>query len=596
MSENKILDEKKPKERSRTISTRDRQNIQWFWQRYLKEKTPRLLLIFILAVSQGVVYQQFLSLTDKGLRVIFTDGNLKDLFWVCCMVFLVFSYRGIMSFVVPRLSALVSTSAIMKMRNDLISHVLTLDLKFFDRTPVGDFILKIVQQPSLFSTFVGQTTVRAIRDIATLIIVSVYLFIKQPLLFSSALIVFPLLILIMQKISKRGKIHQQEFQDANASLIDRIEEIIGGIRTIKISNQTDAELARLETATHDIKTSHAKLLTAQAAAQPFVDFAAAFVYMLVIGVGGYIVLSPAYDVDGAEIITFLLGLVLVFDPGRRIAQFWVSMLSSLVVLDSIRKLHDEKPSITNKDGATREFDAKADITLSNVAFSYADDSPLFDDVSMTFDGGKTTAIVGTTGSGKSTVLSLITRLYEPTSGTITVGDTDVRDIEMSALRSAFSVVAQDIVIFNASIAENIRYVKPDATDADLKTAAKSAEIWDLMQDRGDAPVGPKGAQLSGGQRQRIAIARAFLRSAPIILLDEATSALDQQTEDKVKTALNRLSEGRTTLVVAHRLSSIMDADKIIVLEAGKIVEQGTHKRLLRNKALYYSLFNAQKRA
>ncbi|MEM6307715.1 MAG: ATP-binding cassette domain-containing protein, partial [Pseudomonadota bacterium] len=209
-------------------------------------------------------------------------------------------------------------------------------------------------------------------------------------------------------------------------------------------------------------------------------------------------------------------------------------------------------------------------------------------------GGKTTAIVGTTGSGKTTILSLLARLYDPWSGQVKAGDIPIQDITLHSLRSAFSMVAQDIVIFNASIRENIRYARPDATDAEVNDAAAQAEIASLMQDRGDALVGPKGAQLSGGQKQRIGIARAFLRNAPIVFLDEATSALDQQTEDKVQVALKRLYQGRTTIVVAHRLSTVMDADHIYVLENGQLVEQGSHNDLITAKGLYHTLFETQR--
>jgi ABC-type multidrug transport system fused ATPase/permease subunit len=203
--------------------------------------------------------------------------------------------------------------------------------------------------------------------------------------------------------------------------------------------------------------------------------------------------------------------------------------------------------------------------------------------------------VGATGSGKTTILSRLSRLYDVQDGRITIGGTPVERLQVAALRGAFSVVAQDIVIFNASIWDNIRYVRPEATEQEIWTAAENAEIADLIRARGDASVGPKGAQLSGGQKQRIAIARAFLRDAPILLLDEATSALDQATEERIKSALDRLTKGKTTIVVAHRLSSIADADRIFVLESGQLVEDGKHDALLAQDRLYARLYQAQKK-
>lgn len=576
------------------FSPTDRSNIRWFWENYFKDKAPRLVLIFILAASQGLVYQQFLQLTDNGLRIIFTNGEYRDLLWVCLAVFLVFMYRGIMSFVIPRLAALVTTDAVMRMRSDLINHVMNLDLAFFERSTPGDFVLRLVQQTQALSDFIGQATVRAVRDIFTIVIVSIYLIIKQPTLFLAAAIAIPFILLGLRLVSHRSKIVQKDVQQANSDYIDTIEEVVSSVRTVKISNQVDHEKSRLQVGTQSLSRLNLRLLTTNAAAQPFVDFAAAFVYMLVIGVGGYFALSPNFNVDGAEIITFLLGLILIFDPGRRLAEFWVKLQSSLVILDGVRSLHRETASITSAPDALTAFDVSGDITLNAVSFAYDNDTPILSDLSLTLAGGKTTAIVGTTGSGKTTVLSLIGRLYDATSGAIEIGGTPIKDINISSLRSTFSVVAQDTIIFNASIRENILYVRPDATNAELADAAKSAEIYDLMLERGDEPLGTKGAHLSGGQRQRIAIARAFLSAAPIVMLDEATSALDQKTETKVTAALKRLSKGRTTVMVAHRLSSVVHADCIIVLDNGKLVEQGTHAELMKAKGLYQTLFDTQK--
>ncbi|MEM8732033.1 MAG: ATP-binding cassette domain-containing protein [Pseudomonadota bacterium] len=307
------------------------------------------------------------------------------------------------------------------------------------------------------------------------------------------------------------------------------------------------------------------------------------------------VLSPNFNEDGAAIITFLLGMVMVFDPARLLAQFFGGLQSSLVPLDRVRRFYDQQPTITDVPGAIDQFDASADIELDNVTFAYSDEQPLFDGLDMVFRGGQVSAIVGSTGSGKTTVLSLLSRLYNVQGGQIRFGDTPIEQLQIAALRGSFSVVAQDIVIFNASIWDNIKYVRPDATDAEIWEAAEAAEIAALIRDRGHVPVGPKGAQLSGGQKQRIAIARAFLRNAPILLLDEATSALDQATEERIKAAIDRLTKGRTTIIVAHRLSSVADSDRIFVLESGQLVEQGRHEDLLNQGGLYARLYKAQKK-
>jgi ATP-binding cassette subfamily B protein len=373
-----------------------------------------------------------------------------------------------------------------------------------------------------------------------------------------------------------------------------IEEMSNGMRTVKISNQEPMEKVRLQEATGEIKSLSIRLQSVQALMSPTMDILAAIIYILIIGVGGYMALSGDFDMDGASIIAFMIGMALIFDPARRMSFFFVQLQASLIIMDSLRSMYDILPTINNAPDAKEVFNPSGDIVLDDVSFNYEEGKPLFEGVDMTFEGGKVTAIVGATGSGKTTVLSLIARLYDATAGSVTIGGDRVDQLRIDKLRQSFSVVAQDIVIFNNSIYENIRYVRPDATEEQIWKAAELVGIDALMRDRGDTPLGPKGSQLSGGQKQRIAIARAFLRSAPILLLDEATSALDQRTEEKVRAAIGELSADKTTIIVAHRLSTVTYADKIYVLDDGRVVEQGTHAELMAMAGLYAGMYSAQR--
>jgi ABC-type multidrug transport system fused ATPase/permease subunit len=585
---------KNAKDKRPMFSEQDRENIRWFWHNYLKSKTPWLLVVLGMITVQGLVYQQFLALTEDGLRVIFDSGAMSDLVRVCAVVFGLFTTRAIISYLIPRLSVRLASDAVMKLRRDLIDHLMTLDLAFFERTQSGEIILRLVNQAQGLSMFVGQATVNAVRDAATVVIVSGYLIYKSPVLFMSAAIILPTILLMLQHVSSRIKDIQSTAENAMGAYMTGIDEMSSGMRTVKIAGQEPIERERLVKATKNIRSLSIRLQAAQAVVLPAIDMMAALVYVLVIGGGGYMVLSGNFGLDGAGIIAYLLGLVLVFDPARSLASFFAKLQANLIILDGVRSLYRETPSIFDKPDAHEVFDTTGDIALENVRFNYDPKQPLFEDLSMRFEGGKVTAIVGATGSGKTTVLSLLTRLYDVEKGRVTVGGTQITDLRIKAWRSSFSVVAQDIVIFNSSLKDNIRYVRPDATDAEVRAAAEAAEIAELMDTRGDKPLGPKGSQLSGGQKQRIAIARAFLRASPILLLDEATSALDQKTEDKVKLALNRLSEGKTTLIVAHRLSAITHADWIYVMDAGRVVEEGTHTDLLAQAGLYAGMYSAQK--
>ncbi|ASM74708.1 MULTISPECIES: ABC transporter ATP-binding protein [Roseobacteraceae] len=584
----------KPRKRAPLFNDQDKDNISWFYSTYLKQRTPWLGLVMVMILIQGLAYQQFISLTESGLRVIFENGDVSGLIGVCAMVMGIFLIRAVMSYCVPRISVWLASDAVFNMRRDLIDHMMSLDLAFFERTKSGDIILRLVNQAQDLSGFIGQTTVNAVRDTVTVIAVSGYLIWKSPLLFLIVIVVMPTITIMVRQISHGIKGTQANAENAMGNYMSGIEEMTNGMRTVKIANQEPVERARLNKATSEIKDLTIRLQALQALMSPAVDVIAAIIYVLIIGVGGYMALSADFAMDGAGIIGFLIGMALIFDPARRITAFFVSMQASLIILESLRSLYRELPTITNAPNAKEEFNRAGDIILDNVTFQYSEKHPLFKGVDMIFEGGKVTAIVGATGSGKTSVLSLIARLYDVTDGVVTIGGEPVRGLRVDKLRQSFSVVAQDIVIFNSSIWENIRYVRPEATDEEIWRAAELVGIDQLVRDRGDAPLGPKGSQLSGGQKQRIAIARAFLRSAPILLLDEATSALDQRTEEKVREAIWTLSQGKTTIMVAHRLSTVTHADHIYVLDEGMVIEEGTHVGLMAKEGLYAAMFNAQR--
>lgn len=578
---------------SKFFSEKDKSNIAWFWRRYLKRKTPWLGLILALVLLEGFVLQKFLAITETGLRVIFEQGDIIDLLWICLMVFLIFTVRALVSFVVPTLSVRLASGAVLELRSDLIRHVLYMDQRFFDRTNSSDLILRFVNQVEALSQFVGRTTVEAVRDVATIVIISGYLIYKSALLFGVALLLLPIIFLLMRMVSETIKRIQAQSEQALGSYMNTIEEMSGGMRTIKMTGQEAAEVDRMISESGNIKKLAVNLHMAQALVLPSIDLSSAIVYMVVIGGGGYLALSEASALDGASIIAFLLGLVIVFDPARRLSQFFTKLQTSLILLASVRGVLQTQPDVSDEGTVSDFTDMRIDITLDDIGFSYEADHKLFDGISLQFKAGQKTAIVGSTGSGKTTLLSLMARLYDLNSGAVLFNGQDIKQFTLKSVREKFSIVAQDVVIFNKSIAENIHYADPTASPEAVRAAAKLARIDDLMVERGDQPVGPKGSLLSGGQKQRIAIARAFLKPAPILLLDEATSALDALTEQKVNASFKDLQAGKTTIVVAHKFSSVVDADHIYVLEAGKLVEQGTHADLMAKAGLYASMFSAQ---
>ena len=555
-----------------------------------------LIFVLLLIIFQGFVYQQFLVLTESGLRFIFSSGTFSELIWVCLAILIIFTVRAFTSFVIPTISAKLSTSALLELRHDLTQHILRLPQSYFDKASSGELILRLVNQVQELSTFVGQTTVKAMRDIATVMIVSGYLVYKNFLLFSIALIVIPLIALLMIAVVRRVRKMQALTETAIGKFISNIDEMKTGMRTTKMAQQENAEGLRISESANLIRKYTYKLMRTHALTPPVIDLSSAFVYMLVVGGGGYMALSDQFDMDGASIIAFLIGLVIVFDPARSVAQFFTQLQSSLILLESVHSIFDIEAEKLNSGPSYIENNKPIAIKLKNVNFNYTSGSETLKNITMDFNPGTKNAIVGSTGSGKTTILSLIGRLYELDSGTISFNGNDISKLSISSVRDQITIVSQDIVIFDQSLEDNIRYANPLATTEMIIEAAKKAKIDKLLLERKDSPVGPNGSQLSGGQKQRIALARAFLKPAPILLLDEATSALDAVTEANISKSLDKLSENTTTIVVAHKLSSIKDADTIFVLDDGSLVEFGTHTELLKKKKYYATMVSAQNKS
>ena len=562
----------------------------------MRSRARWLIFVLVLILLQGFVYQQFLVLTESGLRVIFTDGSFSDLILVCLAILLIFSVRGLMSFIIPTISAKLSTSALFELRHDLTQHILRLPQSYFDKTSSGELILRLVNQVQELSLFVGQTTVKAMRDAATVIIVSSYLIYKNIYLFSIAMFVIPLIAFLMIVVVRRVRKLQSLAETAIGTFISSIDEMKTGMQTTKMTAQEEAEAQRISGSANLVRSHTYKLMRTHALTPPVIDLSSAFVYMLVVGGGGYMALSEQFDMDGAAIIAFLIGLVIVFDPARNVAQFFTQLQSSLILLQSVHSIFDIEAEQLNSGPSYVESNKPIAIRLENVNFSYKPGSETLKNINMDFKPGTKNAIVGSTGSGKTTILRLIGRLYELGSGTIRFNGYDISKFSISSVREQITIVSQDIIIFDQSLEENIRYANPLATTEMVMEAAEKASIDKLLLEREGTPVGPRGSQLSGGQKQRIALARAFLKPAPILLLDEATSALDAITEANISKSLNKLSEDTTTIVVAHKLSSIKNADTIFVLDDGNLVEFGTHKELLKKKKYYANMVNVQNKS
>ncbi len=467
-------------------------------------------------------------------------------------------------------------------------HLLTLTLRFFHNKKAGDLISRVT------------------NDIAVTQVALEYLFddaLLQPCLFFAglavafhanwklALLSLPLVLIFAWPVVRLGKAVRKSKLKSLIKLSDvteDIQQILSGIRIVKSFNMEKQEIADFERKNDDYFDRSMKVVRNKALSASAVELMGALALVGFFCLGAYLIMTDGFDLTTGGLMQFISAMILLRDPVRATAKTWNSLNESLAGAERVFELLDTQPDLSDAPDATDFGKLKEGIRFRGVSFSYGAE-PVLQEVDLEIPRGTILALVGPSGAGKSTLLDLVARFYDPQQGTIEMDGVDLRRIRRESLLRHIAVVTQETFLFNTSIGENIRYGRPEATQDEVEAAARAANIHDFVMtlpDRYHTVVGERGAKVSGGQRQRIAIARALLKDPDVLLLDEATSALDSESEALVQGALNNLMSGRTTLVIAHRLSTIQHADRIVVLENGRIVEQGRHGELIERNGAY----------
>jgi ATP-binding cassette subfamily B protein/subfamily B ATP-binding cassette protein MsbA len=411
------------------------------------------------------------------------------------------------------------------------------------------------------------------------------------------MIPIPLVVLSLRIYAKYVRpafvVRQKELGNLNALLNDNIS----GIREIKAFTREDTELVRVGMGIDRYRRSLLSALRLMATFQPFIEFTSSLGTLVVIYFGGQLAFQQVLPV--ADLVAFFLYLEMFYQPIRNLSGAWENVQGALAGADRVSELLEEEPEIHNRSGAIAITDTvDGSICFKDVSFSYSEGDVVLDHISLDIPARNVIALVGPTGVGKSTFVSLIPRFYDVSSGVITLDRHDIRDLTLESLRQQISIVLQDVFLFHGNVRDNILFGRPDATEEEIIAAAKVANAHDFicaLPDGYDTLIGERGVKLSGGQKQRLSIARAVLKNAPILILDEATSSVDTETELLIQQALERLMKGRTTIIIAHRLSTIRNANKIVVLEGKHIKEMGTHEQLMSQKGLYRRLYTIQQR-
>jgi subfamily B ATP-binding cassette protein MsbA len=476
----------------------------------------------------------------------------------------------------------------------MFARIVKADLAWVSGTHSGRFISSFMNDGSRVRDAVTMSVIDFTQNLLTVIALMGSVFYLNWKLALLATSVIPVGILYMRKLGKKTRKASRKSLEGTGDLSALISEALGGIRVVKAYGQEDREIQRVNDTIQRVLRHVMKGFRAKAAASPLTEGLSGIGIAGVIYVGGMSVIGGS--LTAGELMAFVTALMLAYQPLKTVANTQTVMQEGVAAATRVFPILDIEPDIIAEAGAKPLVVQDGAVRFDHVSFAYGDGTRALDNVSINIPRGHTVALVGPSGGGKSTTLNLVPRFYDPTEGTISIDGQDIRNVTVDSLRKASSLVTQDPFLFDDTVRANIAYGRPDASDDEIMDAARNAAAHDFIMalpNGYDTSVGEAGFRLSGGQRQRIAIARAMLKNAPILLLDEATSALDTASELQVQNALTTLMEGRTTLVIAHRLSTIKHANRIYVIEAGRVIEEGTHDELVAQGGLYAELSRTQ---
>ncbi|MBC2886230.1 ABC transporter ATP-binding protein [Ochrobactrum sp. CM-21-5] len=544
---------------------------------YKKNYIIAIVASLIVGASNGALAYLMKPMIDK----IFYEQKV-GLIWVICGALLtIFILRGFSGYIQAVELAKIGNNLVARYQKRIFDHLMKLGLNFYNDTRSGQLAAQINQNVTGIRDLLNMTISSIARDLVSLVGLVGMMFYMDPVLSAIVFLIGPPLILAVAYISRRIRSVTRDLVHLNSHLLGAMQESVQGITIVKAFTMEDQLRAKIDTLIDQAEGRSNKIAKVSERTTPISEMLAGFAVAGVLAYGGYRAILEQQP-PGA-MFAFITALLLAYDPARRLARLQVGLEKALVNARMIYEVLDIEPLQGDAPDALELKPGLGEISFKNICFSYSEVAPVLHGVSFTAKAGETTAVVGASGAGKSTLISLVQRFYDLNKGAILFDGQDISKITKQSLRHAIAYVSQQPYLFEGTIADNIRYGRPDATDAEIIEAAKLAHAHDFIEQQPqgyDTPIGENGVTLSGGQRQRVSIARAIVRNAPVLLLDEATSALDNESEKRVQMALDQIMHGRTTIVIAHRLSTVVNADRIVVMEAGRVVEEGRHDDLI----------------
>ncbi len=554
---------------------------------------PLLLSLALMAVVAGTT-AGLAFLMETILDDVFTARDRSSLYLTAAVVMTVFLLKGAATYGQNVLISFVGQRILADLQKRMFAHLLRADLAYFHSQSSGGLISRFINDVEKMRGTVASVFTAIGRDSLTIIFLVGVMFYQDWLLAVASFFAFPTAILPLVRIGRRMRKVSANTQRELGQFTTLLNEVFQGARHVKAYGMEAYERERAGAVIEQIFKLVFRAARTKAAAYPIMETLGGTAIVVVICFGGWQVIEGTRSTG--TFFSFVTALLLAYDPVKKLVNLNAQLQEGLAAADRVFEILDVEPAILDRPGATAIETVNGEIGFEDVTFSYAGGPPALKGVSLGVEAGRTVALVGQSGAGKSTVLNLIPRFFDVNAGRITLDGRDIRDITIASLRANIALVSQDVTLFDDTIEANIAYGRAGATAEEIREAARGASAHgfiEAMPDGYATIVGEHGVKLSGGQRQRIAIARAMLKDAPILLLDEATSALDTESERAVQAALGILMRGRTTIVIAHRLSTIQSADAIHVVDAGRIVESGKHLELLARGGVYANLHRLQ---
>lgn len=560
---------------------------------YIRDEKKLFILDMFCAVLVSAVDLVFPYVSKNAMQTYLPQRMFTTFFVVMLILVAAYLLKSLLYYIITVLGHRMGVHIEANMRRDLFRHVQTLGFDYFDRNRTGTVMSRLTSDLFEITELAHHGPENILICTVTIVGAMILMFTIQWQLALVLLILLPLCIWFT--LSQRLKMRDAniEVKKKTGVIYSAIENSVSGIRTAKAFANEDLELVKFDEANGLYRSAKSDYYKAMGLFQSGMEFTLSIMPVAVIAVGGLLIMRGRMDY--IDLITFTLYVSTFVTPVRKLAMFIEQYMQGSAGFTRFLELMNTKPTVTDAPNAVELGEVTGEVELCDVCFGYGE-TQVLSHVSLKVEPGRSLALIGPSGGGKTTLSQLILRFYDLDSGSIKIDGIDVRNIKQQSLHRSVGVIQQDVYMFAGTVRDNIRYGRPDASDAEIENAARLAEIHDeimQMPNGYDSYIGERGVMLSGGQKQRISIARLFLKNPKILILDEATSALDTVTERRIQASLDRLSAGRTVIIIAHRLSTVRNADTIAVIEHGSVAETGTHESLLERSGIYAQLYRAQ---